>query len=217
MKIGIIGGNGKAGSKIYEEAMARGHQATAIVRSAEKAKTVLGTEANLLEKDAFALTKEDLTAFDVVIDAFGLPRGFPQTYLHLDLLTKLVAELRETTTRLMVIIGAASLKMPDGRQLIDHLLEIPDHEAWIGTPLNQTYEFDFLEMIDNVDWTAVSPSREFVPGDATDYVLGTDSVLFDAAGKSQLTTGNMALAILDEIEDPKHVHGRLTARNKEEA
>lgn len=215
MKIGIIGGSGKAGAKIYAEAMNRGHQATAIVRSTEKAKTVLGTDANTLEKDAFDLTTEDLTAFDVVVDAFGLPRGFPKPYLHLDLLTQLVARLRESDTRLVVIIGAASLKMPDGRKLLDHLLAMPDHDSWIGTPLNQSHELAFLQMIDNVNWVAASPSREFVPGDATGYVLGDDSVLFDDDGQSHLTTGNMALAILDELESPEHEHGRFTARDKE--
>lgn len=215
MKIGIIGGNGKTGAKIYAEAMSRGHQATAIVRSAQKAQAVLGEDANTLEKDAFDLTRDDLTAFDVVVDAFGLPQGFPKPYLHLDLVTQLVARLRESSTRLVVIIGAASLKMPDGRKLIDHLLAMPAHESWVGTPLNQTHELDFLQMIDNVSWVAASPSREFVPGDATGYVLGTDSVLFDADGRSHLTTGNMAVAILDEIESPEHEHGRFTARDKE--
>ena len=36
MKIGIIGANGKAGSRILKEALDRGHEVTAIVRNAAK-------------------------------------------------------------------------------------------------------------------------------------------------------------------------------------
>lgn len=215
MKIGIIGGNGKTGSALYAEAKKRGHEPTAIVRSEQRGREVLGENAQLLVKDAFDLTKADLTQFDVVVDAFAVPMGSPVAYLHLDLLTKLVHDLRDTKTRLVVIIGAASLKQPDGKRLIDQLLAMPDHEQWIGTPLNQTYEYEFLQMIDNVDWVAVSPSRNFGPGPTNGYVTGTDELLVDSNGKSELSNGNMALAIMDEIESAQHQHQRFTVRNQE--
>lgn len=216
MKIGIIGGNGKTGSAVYTEAQKRGHEPTAIVRNEEHGREALGDDARLLVKDAFALTKADLTVFDVVVDAFAVPMGSPTAYLHLDLLTKLVHDLRDTKTRLFVIIGAASLKLPDGKRLLDQLLAIPDHDQWIGVPLNQTYEYEFLQMIDNVNWVAVSPSRNFGPGPTNGYVMGTDQVLVDAKGKSELSNGNIALAILDEIESPKHQRQRFTVRNQED-
>ncbi|GAX04286.1 NADH-flavin reductase [Secundilactobacillus pentosiphilus] len=215
MKIGIIGGNGKTGSAVYAEAQKRGHEPTAIVRNEERGREALGDDARLLVKDAFALTKADLTVFDVVVDAFAVPMGSPVAYLHLDLLTKLVHDLRDTKTRLVVIIGAASLKLPDGQRLLDQLLTMPNHDQWIGVPLNQTYEYEFLQMIDNVDWVAVSPSRNFGPGPTNGYVMGTDQVMVDAKGKSELSNGNMALAILDEIESPKHQRQRFTVRNQE--
>ncbi|MFC6253112.1 NAD(P)H-binding protein [Secundilactobacillus hailunensis] len=215
MKIGIIGGNGKTGSAIYAEAKKRDHEPTAIVRNEERARAVLGDDANLLVKDALDLTKADLTAFDVVVDAFAVPMGSAQSYLHLDLLTKLVRELRETKTRLFVIIGAASLKLPDGHRLLDQLQATPNNEQWIGVPLNQTYEYEFLQMIDNVDWVAISPQSNFGPGPTNGYVMGKDELMKDANGKSELSNGNMALAILDEIDSPAHKQQRFTVRNQE--
>lgn len=215
MKIGIIGGSGKTGSAVYQEAQKRGHEPTAFVRNEAKGHQILGNDARLLVKDAFDLTKDDLTQFDVVVDAFSVPFGKGQSYLHLDLLTKLVHDLRETNTRLFVIVGAASLKLQDGRRLLDELMTMPDHEKWIGTPLNQTYELEFLKMVDNVDWVAVSPQREFGPGPTTGYVMGTDQIMVDSQGKSELSNGNMALAILDEIETPQHKQQRFTVRNQE--
>ena len=66
MKIAIIAANGKSGQLIAKEAVARGHQVTAIVRSENQS-----AAQEVLQKDAFALTKEDLAGFDVVVNAFG--------------------------------------------------------------------------------------------------------------------------------------------------
>ncbi|WP_241209383.1 NAD(P)H-binding protein, partial [Streptococcus sp. DD11] len=67
MKIAVVAANGKAGQLIVQEAIARGHEVTAVVRSANK------TEAgNVLQKDLFDLTKEDLAGFDAVVSAFGV-------------------------------------------------------------------------------------------------------------------------------------------------
>lgn len=57
MKIAVVGASGKAGSRITQEALDRGHEVTAIVRDASK---VTNRKANVIEKDVFALTTEDL-------------------------------------------------------------------------------------------------------------------------------------------------------------
>lgn len=67
MKIAVVAANGKAGQLIVEEALNRGHDVTAVVRSFNKSKA-----QKVIEKDLFDLTKEDLAGFDVVVDAFGL-------------------------------------------------------------------------------------------------------------------------------------------------
>lgn len=67
MKLAIICANGKAGQLITKkEALERGHDVTAFVRGENRSaakKAVL--------KDLFELTKEDLSGYDAVIDAFG--------------------------------------------------------------------------------------------------------------------------------------------------
>ncbi len=70
MKVAIIGASGKAGRTILKELAERGHALTAIVRNVTRT-----THDSVLEKDAFALTKDDLSGFDVVINAFGAAPG----------------------------------------------------------------------------------------------------------------------------------------------
>ncbi|GAK47030.1 FMN reductase [Secundilactobacillus oryzae JCM 18671] len=211
MEIGIIGATGNAGKAIFEEAVRRGHDVTAIVRDREKAVEVLGHEAKILEKDAFSLSQADLAGFDYVIDAFRSPKA----YEHLDLAAKLIRLFRGNKhTTLFFILGAASLKDPSGNRLLKAILANNANAPWIETPLQQVHEYDFLTWIDNVNWTAISPQGNFKVGPATEYVMGTDQLMQNTEGESVVTTGNVAVAIVDEIEHPKHLRQRFTVVDK---
>lgn len=214
MKIGIIGATGKAGQDVFKEAVKRGHDVTAIVRNKEKAIQLFGEDANILEKDAFDLTREDLQDFDVVVNAFATE---PQkAYLHVDLAAKLVAMFRETTKpRLFFILGAGSLKTgEDGHLFVEDIRKTPGSEAWIAIPENQLKQLNFLRDVDNVNWVGVSPSAIFEPGENKGVVLGKDELLVAEDGTSHTTTGTMAVAILDEIENPQFHQERFTVRDK---
>ncbi|MFV0413535.1 MAG: NAD(P)-dependent oxidoreductase, partial [Oscillospiraceae bacterium] len=59
----------------------------------------------------------------------------------------------------------------------------------------------------------VSPSAEFVAGDATTPVVGKDHLLVSSNGQSVVTSGTMAVAILNEIEKPQFIRTRFTVCN----
>ncbi len=61
MKIAVIGANGQAGKLIVKEAVERGHDVTAVVRSANNSQA-----QHQLVKDLFDLTQEDLLDYEVV-------------------------------------------------------------------------------------------------------------------------------------------------------
>lgn len=212
MKIAVIGATGMAGRAIVKEALSRGHEVTGFVRNPEKAAEIFDQPVDVRKQDAFGLTRPDLLPFDAVIDAF---RPAPdQAYLQIDLAARLVHALRETESpRLVVLVGAASLHFPDGSQLYDQLIQVPGHERWIAIPESQAHELEFLSHVTNVNWLAFSPSETLQPGPATGYVGGTDQLLFDEDGQSILNSGNLALALLDELEKPQHHQTRMTARN----
>jgi len=214
MKIGIIGATGNAGRALYAEATKRGHEVTGIVRDPDRTGSILGPNAPMLVKDAFDLTADELRAFDVVIDAFSTAPA--RAYLHLDLAARLISLLRETQSpRLVFIVGAGSLTTgEDHHLLVEDLRRLPDSGAFIATPENQLKELRFLRDVDDVNWVAVSPSQTFVPGATTGYVTGKDDLLFGPDGTSQVTTGTMAIAILDEIENPQHIRERFTVRDE---
>ncbi|WP_026819395.1 NAD(P)-dependent oxidoreductase [Arthrobacter castelli] len=210
MKIGIIGATGNAGSALFAEAAKRGHQTTAIARNPARAAEVLGDDAAILERDAFDLTAEDLAGFDVVVNAFGAAPD--QAHLHVDLTQSLVDQGRgEHAPRLVFILGAGSLTTGgDNHLFVEDLRNLPGAEAWVSIPENQLKQLEQLRTVTEVDWVGVSPSAQFTPGEATKPTLGGDALLYAPDGESHTTTGTMAVAILDEIEEPAHRLTRFT-------
>lgn len=215
-KVGIIGATGMAGLATFKAAQNAGLDVTAIVRNANKAKQNLGSDIQILETDAFNLTKSDLEQFDVVVDAFATAPE--QAYLHTDLAAHLVAVLRETDSpRLIFILGAGSSFVGNVEQrhyAYDDIKADPNNAAWQSIPENQLYELNFLKDVKNVNWTGISPGQLFVPGElATKILYGKDDMLFDEQGRSQTTSETMAKAIIDEIITPAHKQERFIVTN----
>lgn len=208
MNIAIIGANGKAGQKIMAEALSRGHNVTAIVRNAGK---ISDKSVNVLEKDLFDLSAADLAPFDAVVDAFNAPVGHEKD--HQTSLAHLADILSGNShTRLLVIGGAGSLYVDD--QLTLRVIDTPDFpDAYKPTASNMSEAFLQLKKRNDVNWTYFSPSAMFVP-DAPrtgSYTLGKDKLLVNAAGESTIGYADYAVAMLDEIEQARHIRQRFTA------
>ena len=62
-----------------------------------------------------------------------------------------------------------------------------------------------------LDWTFLSPSYFFAPGIRTGkFRLGKDKLLITADGQSRVSTEDFAIALVDELEQPKHSRQRFT-------
>ncbi|MFS0556922.1 NAD(P)-dependent oxidoreductase [Brevibacillus sp. 179-C9.3 HS] len=207
MKMAIVGATGKAGKMIMKEALDRGHQVTAIVRDASKMEN---TDVAVIEKDVFALTAADLNGFDVVVNAFGAPAG--QEHLHVESGKVLIEALKGApSTRLLVVGGAGSLFVDEAKTL--RLVETPDFpKAYLATAQKHGEYLRVLEESNDIQWTYISPSAFFDPaGERTGtYRLGKDHLLVNASGQSYVSYADYAVAMLDEIESPKHCNERLT-------
>lgn len=62
-----------------------------------------------------------------------------------------------------------------------------------------------------VDWAYLSPPALLEPGPRTGrYRLGADDLFVDESGTSRITNADLAVALLDEAERPKHHRVRFT-------
>lgn len=209
MKIAVVAANGKAGQLIVEEAVKRGHDVTAIVRSENK------TQAqHLLKKDLFDLNKEDLAGYDVVVTAFGAwtPETLP---LHSKSIEHFNDLLAGTNTRFLVVGGAGSLYVDKEKKvrLVD-TAEFPAEYKPLASA--QADELDLLRTKKDLNWTFVSPAAEFIPdGTRTgEYILAGDFFTVNEAGESKISYADYAIAFVDEIESGKHIQERISVLGK---
>ncbi|WP_042224194.1 NAD(P)-dependent oxidoreductase [Oceanobacillus manasiensis] len=206
MKIGIIGANGKAGNLILEEGISRGHEVTAIVRDASK---LQNQNVTVIEKTIFDLTSEDLKQFNVVVNAFGAPVGEEQA--HVDAGSALIQTLKGTDTRAIIVGGAGSLYVDENKTVqVIETAEFPD--LFKPTAKGQARNLQELKETSDIKWTFISPSAEFdADGKRTgSYQSGKDHLLVNSKGESYISYQDYAIAVLDEIEDPKHLNERFT-------
>ena len=200
MKIAIIGATGNVGTRLTDEALRRGHSVTALARQASKLQARNGvTTRDVDVADAQALA-DSLRGDDVVISTVR----FLQTTA-----AQIVDAVKAAgIKRLLVVGGAGSLYAAPGVQLVDtpEFPELYKAEASAGR--------DFLNALQResqLEWTFLSPSALFTPGERTGkFRLGKDDLLVDANGKSWISMEDYAIAMLDEIERPLHVRARLT-------
>lgn len=209
MKIAVVAANGKAGQLIVEEAVKRGHDVTAIVRSENK------TQAqHLLKKDLFDLTKEDLAGYDVVATAFGTwtPETLP---LHSKSIEHFNDLLAGTSTRLLVVGGAGSLYVDKEKKvrLVDTAEFSADYKPLASA---QADELDLLRTKKDLNWTFVSPAAEFIPDGARtgEYILAGDFFTVNEAGESKISYADYAIAFVDEIESGKYIQERISVLGK---
>ena len=207
MKIAVIGANGKSGSLIVKEALSRGHAVTAIVR---KADAKVDPKADVLVKDLFDLTYDDLKPFDVIVDAFAAwtPESLP---LHQTSLKHLTDILSGKPNRLLVVGGAGSLYV--NPELSIRLVDTPEFpEEFKPLATNMAKALDELKKCDNVNWTYLSPAIEFVADGARTghYTAGGEQFMVNSQGKSQISYADYAIAMVDEAENAKHVKQRFT-------
>ena len=110
--------------------------------------------------------------------------------------------------RLLVVGGAGSLEVAPGVALVD-TPQFP--AAYKAEALAGRAFLDTLRGEKALDWTFISPSALFEPGERTgSFRLGGDALLSDAAGQSRITMEDFAIALADEIETPAHPRQRFT-------
>lgn len=214
MKIALIGATGFVGSHILKELIARNHQVTAIARHVDALKDVDHVLAVQMDVTAEGRLASALKGNQIVISAYNAGWDNPEIYRdYTEGARHILAAVKQTEAeRFIVIGGAGSLLDATGRRLVD-APEFPD-----AIKPGALAAADFLEVLmreTDLSWTFFSPAVEMNasdPGIRTGtYRTGTDHPVVDHHGRSKLSVEDLAVAIADEIEEPKFINRRFTA------
>lgn len=213
MKVAIIGATGFVGSKLVNEALNRGLEVTAIARKTEN---ISAENINKVSVDVNNVNQlsEVLKNQDVVISAFNA--GWTNPNLYDDFLSgakSIQQAVKQAGVQRMIIVGGAgSLYANENQQLVDS----PDFPAEIKP--GATAARDYLNVLKEetaLDWVFFSPAIEMHPGITEGrtgkYRLGKDYPVFDENNISKLSPEDVAVVLLDEVQEPKHHQERFTA------
>ncbi len=210
MNIALLGATGFVGSALLNEALDRGHTVSAIVRHPEK----LEPRDRLVVKEGdvydSALLANLIQGQDAVISAFN--PGWKDPKLYDDQVrgtASIIAAIKKAgIKRVLWVGGAGGLEVKSGVRVIDS----PDLPDWVRPGSLATMEaLEELRKEPELEWSFLAPSAQLEPGIRTGkFRLGTDHLLVDANGQSRISVQDYAVALVDELEHPKHIRQRFT-------
>ncbi|WP_339613784.1 NAD(P)H-binding protein [uncultured Parvibaculum sp.] len=211
MKLIVFGATGDVGQHVVAEALGRGHSVTAFARSKDRLNALSGNmrrEVGDLLIDADIACKL-MAGHDAAIGTLRPPVG-SETDL-VDLTRALLKGAMETRVPLFVTGGAATLKLADGSG--ETVLTAPGFLPDAVRPIAEACAAQdaLLETEKAAAWTYLRPPALLIQGPRTgNYISGTDTLVTDAEGNSQISYADFAVAMLDLAEARDSHHKRLT-------
>jgi len=211
MKIALIGATGFVGSEVLKELLSRGHQVTALARNPEKFAGQLGLKVVKADALDAAQVAAAVEGHDAVVDSYN--PGWSEPRIHDVFLQGTRAILdgvkRSGVKRVLVVGGAGSLFVAPGVQLVD----TPHFPAeYKQGALAAREALTQIRNETSLDWTFLSPAALLAPGPRTGkFRIGAEELLMDGDKPAGLSVADLAVAIVDEIETPKHIRKRFTA------
>ncbi|MDF3289091.1 NAD(P)-dependent oxidoreductase [Streptomyces silvisoli] len=211
--IALFGATGTLGGRILREALSRGHEVTAVVRDPAKLTTehtrLSVTKGDVLDPTTVAAAAQGK---DAVVSAVGGGSGNGPGHIATirPAAESLIGGLRTLgpqAPRLITVGGAGSLRRADGTRVWD----APGLPAFLLQIMHAHGEaLDFYRTVKDVRWTSISPAATIEPGERTgSYRTASEDLVVDDQGESRISVEDFAIAVVDEIENPRHIGERF--------
>ncbi len=212
MRLAIIGASGWLGGAVAEQALRRGHEVVAIARRPSRLLALEGAEvvgADVHDRDEISGA---IRGCGAVVCAVTDRSTADRSAIPEAIRTLLLALPQAGVERLLVMGGGGSLEVRPGARALDEPGFPDEYRAEAEA---QARALEILRSEDSgIGWTYLSPPpHKLLPGKRTGVyrVQGGDSALYDAQGESTITSGDLASALLDEVESPRFSRTRFTA------
>lgn len=212
-KVAVIGATGFVGTQVVKELVNRGFEVEAIVRDVSKVNETETVKAKSVDVNSVDDLAEVLKGNDAVINTFNA--GWTNPNLYNDFLNgsiNIEKAVEKSGVKRFITVGGAGSLFIEGNQLVDG----PDFPADIKP--GATAARDYLNKIKEnttLDWTFFSPPIEMHPGTAGirtgKYRTALENPVFNEEGRSVLSVEDVAVVLVDELEQNNHIRERFTA------
>lgn len=213
-KVAVIGATGFVGTQVVKELANRGYFVNALARNTSKIEESENVKAIAVDVYNTSELSEILKGNDAVISAFNPgwtnPNIFEDFLKGAESIEKAVEE--SGVKRFITVGGAGSLYIAENLQLID----TPEFPAEIKPGAEAARQYlEIIKKNENLDWTFFSPAIEMHQGTAGvrkgTYRTALENPVFDEEGRSVLSVEDVAVALVDELENNQFVKQRFTA------
>jgi len=205
MNVVLFGATGMIGSRVLMELVSRGHKVTAVARDLSRVPVEPGVKAVLGDVLDSAAVAEIVKGSDAVISAYS-PGQNPAAIV--DATRSLIAGLKQAGVRRFIEVGGAGSLFVAPNMLLVDAPAFPAEYKEIAVA-----HADALEVLrsSDLDWTYFSPAAFIQPGERTGkFRLGEDTLVVDEKGSSRISAEDYAIALVDELENPKYIRRRFT-------
>ena len=218
LDIVIYGATGEVGSHAVQEALDRGHRVTAVSRNPMQFEmqhsNLSVVKGDLLDKASVAKTvaDKDVVILSVrgVIGDSGTPESALQ-FIAAEMLVDVLFTMGNGAPRLIHVGGSGSLEVEPGVLFAEKLPKILLPKNLEVEILGQILALDFYRKVDDVNWTYVTPPKNFTYGPRTGvFRIGSDRALEDSRGRTQVSRADFAVALIDEAEQAAHPRQRIS-------
>lgn len=218
LDIVIFGATGEIGSNALREALDRGHRVTAVSRDPAQVEmqhsSLFVVKGDLLDRDSVAgiVTGKDVVIVSVrgVIGDAGTAESALQ-FIAAETLVDVLFRMGESAPRLLHVGGSGSLEVEPGVLLAEKLPKILLPKGLETEILGQVLALEFFRKVDDVNWTYVTPPKNFTNGPRTGvYRIGGDRALEDERGRTRVSRADFAVALIDEAERARHPRQRIS-------
>lgn len=218
LDIVIYGATGEVGSEAVREALERGHRVTAVSRNPASVETQHASlsvvKGDLLDRASVAATAagNDVVILSVrgVIGDSGSAESALQ-FIAAETLVDVLYTMGDGAPRLLHVGGSGSLEVEPGVVFAEKLPRILLPKGLEVEILGQILALEFYRKVDDVNWTYVTPPRNFTNGPRTGvFRIGGDRALEDERGRCRLSRTDFAVALIDEAEQARYPRQRIS-------
>ena len=204
MRLTVFGATGGIGTELVKQALARGHDVTAVVRDPARLAVPSAAALTVITADVMDSTaiKPALDGADAAASALGPRRGGPRNILT-DSMRAILAAMDATGTKRLVAVSASGFFVEEGEGFLTGKIAKPLLRRILRNNATDTRHMEQLITTSPTDWTIMRPSQ------LTNAKRRPYKTAMDHYVGARIARADVADAILNALTDEKTVAHRV--------
>jgi putative NADH-flavin reductase len=211
MKLTIFGATGATGTSLTEQALAAGHQVTAVVRDAARFTVPANPRLRVVTADIMdpASISPAVEGADAVISAIG-PRGTGPTTVIQDSVRSIIAAMEKTGTRRFVQVSGSVVADEGESPYMRYLVKPVARRTFLRHVCADMRAGEEEIRRSGLDWTILRPPALTAKAATGTYRTAIDRNLPHGF---QVSRADLAACMLAVLDDPATVHRHVAIAN----